>query len=855
MKTRLIAQIFFLMSFLPMAAQSKDPFWLGADISGTTMLEKNGGKVYNVQGKERENTTLMKELGLNAIRLRIWVNPPSGWCNKKDALVIAKRAKALGMPVMVSFHYSDTWSDPSHQTPPVEWKNYSYKDLKQAVARHTKETLQLFKDNGIDVKWVGVGNETTEGMLWPEGQAKENMKQYAGLTEAGYQASKNIYPEAKVIVHLDCGCDAKRYNFIFDGLKKYNAHWDLIGMSVYPYWDQKAKVETTDDGTLNDAIANMNALCNKYGCDCIVVETGYEVNRPNEGHLFMRKLIRATRNLTNGHCKGVFYWAPELEGEYPLGAFKNGRPTAIMDAFTEESNRSESSIINSSTAASTTDTKYGKVCGYIYKGVYTYKGIPYAKAKRFEVPQEPDAWKGIRSCRTYGPSAPQPKTDRWKNDASAFFYLWNEGDQSEDCLRLNIWTKDIHNGKKSPVIVWLHGGGFVEGCGQDHPGYHGHNLADKGNVVVVTINHRLNTLGYTDLSDYGDKYQYSGNAGNIDIVQAFKWIHDNIQNFGGDPDCVTIFGQSGGGAKTSSMLCMPMAQGLFHRAMVMSGSGFMRGMKQNLAKKIGQRTVQILGLNKDNIDKIQTLDYGTVLKANSQAMKEIAAENPNNSSFGRSLTWEPVIDGDALPAGLFMDGSEKISKDIPLIIGSTLNEFSAWHKHGKDINTWDDAKADLEKTMGKKASNFVDAFRHSYPDDDVDALYRLDTMVRPAAIEQIQTRVADGGAPVWNYLFSYQLPSEDSGFHAGHNADIAFYFDNVIRSANMTGATPEGIELGEIMSTTLINFARTGKPSSLELPEWKPVTSSEMNTMIWNCPSCRLATNHDAELIKILRNK
>lgn len=516
-------------------------------------------------------------------------------------------------------------------------------------------------------------------------------------------------------------------------------------------------------------------------------------------------------------------------------------------------NQQVSSIINSSTSASTTQTKYGKVCGFIYKGVYTYKGIPFAQAKRFEMPQPPTAWSNIRSCRTYGPSCPQPKTNRWDNDAGAFFYLWYEGAQSEDCLRLNIWTKGINDGKKRPVLVWFHGGGFVEGCGQDHPGYNGHNLADKGDVVVVSINHRLNTLGYTDLSEFGEKYKYSGNIGNIDIVEALKWVHENIANFGGDPDCVTIFGQSGGGAKVSSMLCMPMAQGLFHRAMIMSGSGFMRGMKHDIAQKIGARTVELLGLTKENIDEIQKMDYEKVYKANVEAMQQIAKENQSSSnSFRNTMTWEPIIDGDALPDGLFLNGSEKMSKNVPLIIGSTLNEFGG-RKYDKNIKTWDEVKADLAKTMGEKAGKYVDEFRKTYPNDNIDAFYRLDMMVRPAAIEQINTRVADGGAPVWNYLFAYQLPSEDGEFHAGHNADIAFYFNNVIRSANMTGATPEGIELGETMSTALINFARTGKPSAPGLPEWKPATAQEMNTMIWNCPNSKLVVNHDKNLIESAR--
>jgi len=521
----------------------------------------------------------------------------------------------------------------------------------------------------------------------------------------------------------------------------------------------------------------------------------------------------------------------------------------ITSSMAAQNSQGVSNIINSSTSASTTKTKYGPVCGYIYKGVYTYKGIPYAQARRFEDPHAPNKWTKVRSCRTYGPSAPQPKTNRWNNDAGAFFYLWHEGPQSEDCLRLNIWTKGINDGKKRPVLFWLHGGGFVEGCGQDHPGYHGHNLADKGDVVVVTINHRLNTLGYTDLSDFGDKFKHSGNLGNIDIVAALRWVHDNIANFGGDPDCVTIFGQSGGGAKVSSMLCMPMARGLFHRAMIMSGSGFMNGMDNETAKKIGNRTVEILGLNKNNIDKIQDIKYDELYKANTQAMNEVG-KNMSANSFRGMLTWEPVVDGDVLPKALWTDGSEKINNDIPLIIGSTLNEFSGGRTPEKNIKSWDDVKNDLKKMMGEKAGKYVDSYRKAYPNAKIEDLYRLDMMVRPGAIRQIKTRIEDKGAPVWNYLFAYQLPSQDGQFHAGHNADIAFFFNNVIRSANMTGATPDGIQLGELMSSALINFARNGNPAGPGLPQWEPSSKGKINTMIWDCPESKQVTNHDINLIE-----
>ena len=313
-------------------ALAQGTFWLGADISGTTALEAHGGQLYNSSGEPRENTQLMKELGLNAVRLRAWVNPKDGFCRPDDVLLMASRAKALGMEVMIDFHYSDWWADPGQQNIPAAWKELSYDEMRQALAEHTRSTLLLLKTNGINVRWVQVGNETTNGFLWPMGRAQENMAQYAGLTQAGYEAVKQVFPEAQVIIHLDQARDAKRYDFIFDGLKANGAKWDIIGMSVYPYWDQREKAEKNDAGTLKHALKNMKRLVKKFGTPVMVVETGYEAVRPEEGRRFMEKLISACQE-TDGRCLGVFYWAPELEHHYPLGAFKDGRPTAIMEAF------------------------------------------------------------------------------------------------------------------------------------------------------------------------------------------------------------------------------------------------------------------------------------------------------------------------------------------------------------------------------------------------------------------------------------------------------------------------------------------------------------------------------------------
>ena len=316
-------------------AQKAEPFWLGADISGTTEMEANGQKLYNRKGEIRENTALMKELGLNAIRLRVWVNPRGGFCNKEDVLMMAKRAKYYDMPVMIDFHYSDWWADPNKQPIPGAWQYFNYYEMKYALAEHTRETLQLLKNHQIDVRWVQIGNETTHGFLWPMGRAEENMEQYAGLTEAGYHASKSVFPDALVIVHLDSGSDPVRYDFIFDGLKKYGAHWDMIGLSIYPYWDIDAKITNSYQETVKAFTDNIKRLHKKYGCESMIVETGVEAKKPVEGKQIMADIIDAAKNRCGGHCKGVFYWAPELEGPYPLGAFDNHRPTVIMDAFTE----------------------------------------------------------------------------------------------------------------------------------------------------------------------------------------------------------------------------------------------------------------------------------------------------------------------------------------------------------------------------------------------------------------------------------------------------------------------------------------------------------------------------------------
>lgn len=333
-------------SVLPQYAGAAKPghLWLGADISGTTADEARGVFSADTLGQVTENTRLMKNYGLDAVRLRVWVNPKDGWSSKEDVLTMARRARDLDMAIMIDFHYSDWWADPGKQNIPEEWKDYDLQEMKDAVARHTTETLTLLKDDGIDVRWVQVGNETRDGFLWPMGQlSKGNMANYAALTQAGYDAVKKVYPQAEVIVHLDNGFDNDTYNHVFDGLAANGARWDIIGMSVYPFWAMDTGREPDAASTLRDAIDNIRKLKKKYGTDVMITEVGVESEKPTEGESFMNSLFDAVINDADGACTGVFYWAPEcfmtrdFKGNkhgYALGAFQNARPTAIMRSFT-----------------------------------------------------------------------------------------------------------------------------------------------------------------------------------------------------------------------------------------------------------------------------------------------------------------------------------------------------------------------------------------------------------------------------------------------------------------------------------------------------------------------------------------
>lgn len=311
-------------------APSTDTFAKGADVSWITEMEASGKKFYNAAGAEMEGIRLLKSLGTNSIRLRVWVNPADGWCDTDDLLVKAYRAKNLGMRIMVDFHYSDTWADPSKQTKPAAWADLSFDDLKKAVTAHTTEVLSTLKSNGITPEWVQVGNETGNGMLWNDGKADINMKGYAELTNAGYDAVKAIFPNTKVIVHLQNGQDNGLFRWLFDGLKANGAKWDVIGMSLYP------TAENWKDMN-NSCLANMTDMISRYGSEIMICEVGMSWDEAEASKEFLTDLIAKTKSLPNDKGLGVFYWEPQAYGgwqSYTLGAFDDeGKPTIALDAF------------------------------------------------------------------------------------------------------------------------------------------------------------------------------------------------------------------------------------------------------------------------------------------------------------------------------------------------------------------------------------------------------------------------------------------------------------------------------------------------------------------------------------------
>lgn len=310
--------------------EKPDTFARGADLSWLTEMEADGVKFFNRKDEQKECMQLLRDMGMDAVRLRVWVNPEKGWNNAADVLKKAQRAKVLGLRIMIDFHYSDSWADPGKQIKPAAWDGYDFNQLCNALSEHTGSVLNQLKQNGIEPEWVQVGNETGNGMLWEEGRASVNMQKYATLNNAGYDAVKSVFPHAKVIVHLQNGYDKVLYRWLFDGLKTHGGKWDVIGMSLYPNSDNWKSLN-------NQCVANAKELIGRYSSEIMICEVGMPWDEAETSYMFLSDLKAKLKELDPAKCLGIFYWEPQAYGNwegYTLGAFdRSGKPTVALSGL------------------------------------------------------------------------------------------------------------------------------------------------------------------------------------------------------------------------------------------------------------------------------------------------------------------------------------------------------------------------------------------------------------------------------------------------------------------------------------------------------------------------------------------
>ena len=470
-------------------------------------------------------------------------------------------------------------------------------------------------------------------------------------------------------------------------------------------------------------------------------------------------------------------------------------------------------------------TTTGRVRGALVDGVRVFKGIPYGAdtaATRFGAPRPPDSWSGVRDALGYGASAPQaPPSD------VALFRSWRPDPApptSEDCLFLNVWTSGLGDGVRRPVMVWLHGGGFVTGSGSSNA-YDGVRLAQRGDVVVVTVNHRLNLFGHLCLAEYGDRFEDSGNAGVLDLVLALRWVQDNIAEFGGDPDNVTIFGESGGGGKVSVLMAMDAAAGLFHRAVVQSGP-WLRATPAEDAAAAAAKVVAELGLGAGDIDEILRLPVERIQEASRAA-----------AGAGSG----PVLDGRNVARHPFDPDGPPQSQGVPMMIGTCRTETSLLVGGARPALfglNWETLAQELAPSLpGRDAAAIVASYRELHPDRDAADAYFTITTDRgfyATSVRQADRKAAQAGAPVYFYVLDWDTPVGGGKWRCPHALDIGFVFDNVAKSEAMSGIGPDQQRLADLMSESWLAFARTGNPNHDLLPDWPVYTASDRATMIFN---------------------
>jgi para-nitrobenzyl esterase len=486
------------------------------------------------------------------------------------------------------------------------------------------------------------------------------------------------------------------------------------------------------------------------------------------------------------------------------------------------------------------ETSTGKIRGLMIDHVNAFKGIPYgastAGERRFLPPVKPEAWTGIKDTLEWGPEAPQVSPHTEIPEVRATIPVTG---MSEDCLRLNVWSRELGAGKRLPVMVWLHGGGFASGNGS-YTMYDGVNLARKRDVVTVTINHRLNSFGFLHFSEIGGaKYAQASNAGMLDAIAALQWVHDNIANFGGDPNNVTIFGQSGGAGKVSTLLAMPGAKGLFHRAIIQSGSN-LRGVSISNATKSAQAL--LTKLNVKTADDLQRVPMDQLIQA-------------TNSTQGLQLA--PVVDGWSLPHDPFSPDAPGMSADVPVLLGTVETEVTFFPN--TQMEPIDDTALRARVKQATRAedaqvTHLIDLYRKGRPgvsNIDVALILESDTRFRPGVVAEAELKAAQK-APVYMYYFTWRSPVHDGKLKTFHTLEIPFVTGNVDNATSMTGMGQDRYALEDKMSAAWAAFARTGNPNHKGLPNWpKFDPKSTRATMIFN-HECKVVNDPNGEERKAL---
>ena len=493
-----------------------------------------------------------------------------------------------------------------------------------------------------------------------------------------------------------------------------------------------------------------------------------------------------------------------------------------------------------------TQTQYGQVQGYILDGVYTYLGIPYGAStegeNRFMPPKEPQSWEGIRPAMFYGNDAPQGHDNKWKNNSSTFTDHWNYYDYSEDCLNLNVWTP-APDAKKRPVIVWMHGGGFAAGNSIEQDGYHGANLARSGDIVFVSVNHRLNVFGFSDLSAAGPEFATSGNVGVLDLVAALQWVHNNIQNFGGDPGNVTIMGQSGGGAKVCDVIAMPSSKGLVHKAVALSGNA-VSASDPEASKALGAAILKTVG---GDVKKLQQMPWEEYYALANKVAAEVGAS-------GMMGGFAPISDGEVLPKEFFADPNAA-SAQIPLMLCTTSSEF-ALSKENPTLEAigFEDAVAMVRDSFGQaNAQEVMDAYHEAFPAKKPIELINMVVAQRKNVIATADAKFGQNGAPVYLAWFDYNAPLFGGRIRAFHCADICYWFKNTDLMVTHTGGGAEPRGVSDQMSAALLAFMRTGNPNCKEIPTWPAYTPEDAPTMIFGVKS-EVRNAPDRKALELLEN-